>query len=156
MVIATDVAALVARLDASMASLTRAAAVRRLYRRVAGPAGAEIERSSYLVLKQLVADGPVRITELASFHGVEPSTMSRHVTGLADLELATKKTDPGDRRAALAEATGEGRRLVERVEKERQRLFTEILASWPADEAARFVEMFERFDDDMTRLIDPA
>ncbi len=153
---ATDVTALVARLDASVSSLTRAAAVRRLYRRVAGPAGAEIERSSYLVLKQLVEDGPVRITDLAAVHGVEPSTMSRHVSGLVDLGLLTKRPDPADGRAALAEATPAGAELVEKVEAQRHHLFTAILTTWEPSEAEQFVDLIERFNDAMTDLIGPA
>ena len=153
---APDVSSLVARLDASVSSLTKAAAIRRLYRRVAGPAGAEIERSSYLALKQLVDEGPVRITELASLHGVEPSTMSRHVSGLAELGLLSKKSDPDDGRAFLAEATSDGADLVQNVERERHRLFTTILASWETGDAAHFVELIERFNDQVTDLIDSA
>lgn len=144
---------LVERLDRSVTGITRRAAIRRLYRRLATVAGTEVERSSYLVLKQLVADGPTRITDLAHEHGVEPSTMSRHTSGLEESGLVVKRADPSDRRVALAEATGKGASVVEKVEAERHRIFTVILSRWDPADAARFVDLIERFDADVTDLL---
>jgi DNA-binding MarR family transcriptional regulator len=149
-----DIDALVNRLSASMTLLTRSAAIRRLHQRVASAAGADIERSSYLVLKHLVQEGPARITELALHFGVEPSTLSRHVSALARGRLVKKAADPDDRRAALATATAEGVALVEAVERERRKLFASILSEWDPEDAERLVELIERFHHEITDLLD--
>jgi DNA-binding MarR family transcriptional regulator len=149
-----DVGELVVRLDSSMASMTRSAAIRRLYQRISRSAGAEIERSSYMVLRQLATDGPARISDLAHHHGVEPSTMSRHASAPEESGLVTKRADPADRRVALAEATTRGRGLVTKVETERHRFFTAILSGWDPADAERFVTLIERFNSDITHLLD--
>lgn len=150
----TDITELVGRLDLSMGSVTRSGAIRHFYQRLAGAAGAHLERASYLVLKQLVADGPTRITDLAAEHGVEPSTMSRHTRQLQDGGLVVKRPYPGDGRVALAEATARGRKVVARVEAERYAIFTRVLAAWDPDDAARFVVLFERFNTSVTEELD--
>lgn len=149
-----DIAELVARLDETMSSLTRRSAIRRLYSQLASIAGAPLERPSYLVLKQLVSDGPRRITDLAAEHGVEPSTMSRHTRALEEAGFVVKLSDPGDGRVALAEATKSGRRVVERFEAARNELLTAVLSGWGTDDAERFVELFERFNTDISDLLD--
>ena len=149
---ATDLAVLAARLDGSMGSMTRSATIRKLYRRIASRV--PVERSSYLVLKHLAAEGPTRITDLAQYHGVEPSTMSRHASALEDAGLLRKQVDQDDRRVAMADATATGRRVVRAVEKERRALFTAVLSRWDADDAERFVELIERFNSDITEILD--
>ena len=149
-----DIDALVRRLSASMTTLTRSAAIRRIYQRLAKAARSEIERSSYLVLKQLTEGGPARITELAQHFGVEPSTLSRHVSSLTESGLVRKQADPSDGRAALAAATADGYALVEAVEKERRAFFASILADWDPEDAERLVELIERFNHDITDHLD--
>lgn len=129
-----------------MGEMTRSAAIRRFYQRLARAAGIELERPVYLALKYLATNGPERISALAHQHGVEVSTMSRHVTTLEAAELVTKRPLPDDRRVAVAEATEAGRRVVERVEDERQRLFTEVLSSWELPDVEQLVGLIERFN----------
>lgn len=142
----TDIEALVVRLDLSMAELTRSGAIRRFYQWLAEAAGATLERSAYLALKQLATDGPTRITDLAVQHGVEPSTMSRHTRQLENAGLVLKRPHPEDGRVALAEATPAGRRVVRKVETERRHIFSSVLSSWDPRDADRFVDLMERFN----------
>jgi DNA-binding MarR family transcriptional regulator len=146
----TDIAQLVERLDHTMGSLTRTATIRRFYTRLAATAGTSLERPAYLVLKQLVADGSRRITDLAAEHGVEASTMSRHTKALEDAGLVAKIGDPHDRRVSLAEPTAAGRRLVSRFEAARHQFLAGVLSGWEGHDAERFVALFERFVDDVT------
>jgi DNA-binding MarR family transcriptional regulator len=145
---------LVSRLDRSMSELTRSAAIRRFYQRLAGAAGVELERPVYLALKYLATNGSARISSLARQHGVEVSTMSRHVTALEAAGLVTKRPFPEDRRVALAEATDEGRDLVDRVEGERQRLFAEVLENWERTDVESLVSLIERFNADLAEHLE--
>lgn len=150
----SDISELVARLDRSMGAITRSAAIRRFYQRLVEAAGTDLERPAYLVLKHLEAEGATRITDLAQQHGVEPSTMSRHVTSLETAGLLTKRPLPEDRRVALTEITDAGCSVVSRVEAERHRLFTEVLESWDTDDAERYVALIERFNDELAELLE--
>lgn len=139
-----------------MSDLTRSAAIRRFYSRLAAAAGIELERPSYLVLKFLAAQGPTRISTLAQHHGVEVSTMSRHVTALEAAGLVDKDPLPDDRRVALASITAPGSELVQRVEAERRRIFTEVLTGWEGDDPGSFVALIERFNHDLAAVLEEA
>ncbi len=152
--VTTDIQPLVVRLDQTMSALTRRVAIRRLYAQLAASAGASIERPAYLVLKQLVNDGPRRITDLAADHGVEASTMSRHAKALEEAGFVVKLGDPQDGRVSLAEPTAAGRRLVRRFEASRHELLSAVLSGWSADDGDRFVTLFERFVDDIDEQLE--
>jgi len=79
--------------------------------------------------------GPLRITELAEFEGINPTMMSRIVGKLEDAGLLHRNADPDDRRAALVEATPAGRELQRHVREERTRLLAEQLATLPAEDS---------------------
>ncbi|HLT95151.1 MAG TPA: MarR family transcriptional regulator [Acidimicrobiia bacterium] len=133
------------RLDRSMSTITRPALIRRFYQLIADRAGVDLERSSYLILKHLVYEGPARITQLAATFGVEPSTISRHTASLEEEGLLAKQPDPDDGRAALAEATRRGVKMVRRLEEERRNFYDSLLAEWDRTDAERFVDLIERF-----------
>jgi DNA-binding MarR family transcriptional regulator len=63
--------------------------------------------------------GPIRLSELASEEGINPTMLSRIVGDLVEGGLIERVGDPQDRRAALVRATREGRRLIERMRRER-------------------------------------
>jgi DNA-binding MarR family transcriptional regulator len=76
--------------------------------------------------------GPLRITELSEFEGINPTMMSRIVGKLEDAGLLHRRADPDDRRAALVEPTTAGRELQRHVREERTRLLAEHLTALPA------------------------
>ena len=65
-------------------------------------------------LSVLIADGPMRIGELAQIEQVEPPTMTRRVDAMQRDGLVHREPDPDDRRAVVLRATAKGRRTVER------------------------------------------
>ena len=54
----------------------------RTWRQIAGSAEIPLDRARYVVLRAVAESEPVRTTALAEQVGVDPSTMSRHVTVL--------------------------------------------------------------------------
>lgn len=103
-------------------------------------------------LSVIVFGGPVTLGGLAEAEQVTPATMSRVVTGLEDMALATRRADPGDRRMAWIEATAKGRRLLERgrdrrVERLRERL--EALGDEDLAVLARASEMLDKLAREM-------
>src|SRR5438874_10547258 len=107
-------------------SLDRASRLRiaigRLSRRLrqteaATAAGLTPTRTS--VLLNVVRSGPMRLSELAASEGLNPTMLSRVVSELVNARLLVRSSDAGDRRAAWVKASAAGRRLAERMRRER-------------------------------------
>jgi DNA-binding MarR family transcriptional regulator len=141
------------RLDRAMSILVRRSTGIRLHRLLAQAAGSNIDHAGYLVLRRIHNEGPTRITDLADLMGVEASTASRHVQALEDHGLLSKQALLADRRVLLADVTQSGLAVVERVETERHRIFDRALADWDDGDLDRFVELFERFANDLSDAV---
>jgi len=97
--------------------------------------------------------GPLRITELAEFEGINPTMMSRIVGKLEDAGLLHRRPDPDDRRAALVEPTAPGRELQRHVREERTRLLAERLAALPAGHADGLLDALPHLEALATALL---
>jgi DNA-binding MarR family transcriptional regulator len=122
-----------ARLRASIGRLTR-----RLRPTAAG-AAAGLTPTRISVLFTVARLGPIRLSELAEEEGLNPTMLSRVIADFADAGLVTRVCDPGDRRAALVQATAAGRKLCERMRGERTDVLEVALASL-SEEDRRAVE----------------
>jgi DNA-binding MarR family transcriptional regulator len=71
------------------------------------------------VLLHVARAGRIRLSELSEAEGINPTMMSRVIADLTESGLVERASDPGDRRAALVEATPAGRKLAERIRRER-------------------------------------
>lgn len=89
------------------------------------------------VLLHVVREGSVRLSELAEAEGINPTMLSRVVADLADLGLLERVSDERDRRAAWAKATAAGKRLAERMRRERTDALNLALEQLSARERAR-------------------
>jgi DNA-binding MarR family transcriptional regulator len=81
----------------------------------------------------VVRRGPVGLSELADEQGLNPTMLSRTVASLVEAGLLERTSDPADRRAALVSATTDGRRLIERVRRERDRALSAALEPLPSE-----------------------
>ncbi len=91
---------------------------RRLRPTEAGIA-AGLTPSRISVLLHVVRDGSQRLSELAAREGINPTMLSRIVGHLVEAGLLERVSDEGDRRSAWVTATPAGRRLAERMRRER-------------------------------------
>jgi DNA-binding MarR family transcriptional regulator len=71
--------------------------------------------------------GPARMSELATFCGINPTMLSRMVPRLLQLGLLSRQVDSGDKRAYRVEATAKGSDLLERVRSEREDILSQLL-----------------------------
>jgi DNA-binding MarR family transcriptional regulator len=100
-------------------------------------AGAGLTPTQISVLFMLARRGPLRLAELAELEGLNPTMLSRVVAALADAGLLRRATDPADRRAAVVDATPAGRRLREKIHRERNAVLSDRLeALSPAERAS--------------------
>jgi DNA-binding MarR family transcriptional regulator len=71
------------------------------------------------VLLRVVREGPTRLSEIAEEEGINPTMLSRVVADLVVAGLLERTSDDRDRRAAWVKATRAGRKLAERMRRER-------------------------------------
>ena len=100
---------------------------RRLRSTAAGTA-AELTPTRTSVLLSVVRDGPVRLSALARSESLNPTMLSRAISSLVDAGLLTRTCDDGDRRAAWVEPTAAGRKLANRIRRERTDALNDALA----------------------------
>jgi DNA-binding MarR family transcriptional regulator len=101
------------RLRAAIGKLSR-----RLRTTSAG-AAAGLTPTSISVLFTVARVGPIRLSDLAAEEGINPTMLSRVVGDFCEAGLVKRVADPGDGRAALVKVTADGRRLCERMRRER-------------------------------------
>jgi DNA-binding MarR family transcriptional regulator len=71
------------------------------------------------VLQKVSWQGSIRLSELAEAEGINPTMLSRVTADLVEAGLLERASDEGDRRAAWVKATAAGKRLNERIRRER-------------------------------------
>lgn len=102
----------------------------RLSRRLRSTAAARdagLTPTAISLLLTVARLGRVRLSELAEAEGINPTLLSRAIAGMVQDGLLTRSSDEGDRRAAWVEITGAGRRLAERMRRERTSAVNEAL-----------------------------
>jgi DNA-binding MarR family transcriptional regulator len=98
------------------------AVIGRLSRRLrptAAAVAAGLTPTKISILLNVVRQGPIRLSDLSDSEGVNPTQLSRTVAHLVDSGLIERAADEGDRRAAWVTPTTAGRRLAERIRRER-------------------------------------
>lgn len=109
----------------------------------------DLQRASYLVLTYVAEFGPVRSSQVAEAFGLDKGTISRQVQQLIDLGLLERRTDPGDRRAALLTLTPEARERAAEVAGARRQVVAERLGDWSDDELEGFTSSFARYNESL-------
>jgi DNA-binding MarR family transcriptional regulator len=133
------------------------ATIGRLHRRLrptAAGTAAGLTPTRISLLNTINRLGPIRLSELASEEGINPTMLSRIVADLAEGGLIERVGDPQDRRAALVTPTREGRRLVERMRRERTDVLSVALEGLsPSERRAleRAVPALERLAEELRR-----
>jgi DNA-binding MarR family transcriptional regulator len=96
------------------------AVIGRLSRRLRPTvAGSGLTPSQISVLFTVVRLGPIGLAELAEIESLNATMLSRITAQLGDAGLIVRAADPGDRRSAFLSATAAGRRVRERIHRER-------------------------------------
>jgi DNA-binding MarR family transcriptional regulator len=134
------------RLTGELFRLTRL--IERVHARYAARWSDGVERAAYLLLVQLVTDGPRRLSALAEVVHSDTSTVSRQVAQLVRLGLVERRADPADGRACLLAATGTGEAHFQEKRRRRNESFDALLADWPDRDRRHLRELVSRFNDD--------
>jgi DNA-binding MarR family transcriptional regulator len=80
--------------------------------------------------------GPIRLSDLASFAGLNPTMLSRLIPKLETAGLVRRIGDADDKRVSRVSATAKGSRLLERIRSERNDALSRRLLDLDASERA--------------------
>jgi DNA-binding MarR family transcriptional regulator len=104
------------------------AVIGRLSRRLRPTvAGSGLTPSQTAVLFAVVRLGRIGLSELAEVESLNPTMLSRVSAQLCDAGLIRRSSDADDRRSAFLAPTATGRRLRERIHRERAQALSEHL-----------------------------
>ncbi|MDP9298390.1 MAG: MarR family transcriptional regulator [Actinomycetota bacterium] len=110
-------------------------------------AGAEISPTLMSALATVERHGPMTVGELATHEQVQKPTVTRIVAALLERDLIARTQDPLDGRISWLEATGQGRRLLQRIRRRRDEYLAARLKRLSPEELEtleRAAELLER------------
>jgi DNA-binding MarR family transcriptional regulator len=123
---------------------------------MAGPRGpgkqAGLDRSAYVLLSRLEAQGPMSIPELVEAFGLASSTLNRQTTALLKNGLVERTVDPRGSIVHKFRITEEG---LSRLKAERDRTASgldQTLSDWTPERLERFIDDLEQFNTDIERM----
>jgi DNA-binding MarR family transcriptional regulator len=79
----------------------------------------DLSPSQYEVFGTIARRQDLRLSELATLEGINPTLLSRIVAKLESDQLVSRENDPEDRRVAHVMPTAKGRELYEQIRLER-------------------------------------
>lgn len=114
--------------------------------------GERLDRSAYILLSRIEAEGPMSIGQLSAAFGLDASTLNRQTAAMLRVGVVERMPDPEGGIARKFAITAEGRR---RLDADRARNISglqKVMAEWTADEIADFAGHLSRFNRDIERL----
>ena len=113
--------------------------------------GDPLEPATFWLLKNL-AEGSMRITDLAACSHLDTSTVSRHLSQLERTALIERSPDPQDGRAQRVGLSAAGRDRLQAAMDRRRDLLIHSFEGWPTDEIDEFDRLLSRFVDGIEHL----
>jgi DNA-binding MarR family transcriptional regulator len=97
---------------------------------------------------RVVAEGPLRPSEIGERLDMAPSSVTRHVQALEDAGHVSVEADPFDARTCLVEATPDGVEELTRLEQLGLAAFEEVVAGWDVKDLATLTRLLRRLTED--------
>lgn len=139
------------RINEAMLRIARWVARLETRARLLGDAGHELTPIDVDLLRTIVADGPVRVSDLAELQNVDKSTITPQVRRLERRDLIGRQPDPTDRRAVSLTATARGRRACRRMDANGAAVVSDALHNWSERDRKTLATLLSRFAADITR-----
>jgi len=136
-------------IDAGLRSVFRGSLASRMHERLRTRAGVDLDRPGMQVLG-LLAEGPLRLSDIAGRLALDLSTVSRKVAQLERQGLVVRAEDPRDRRASTMALSETGRDAHSRLMQGRREMLGEIFADWPEDDRRELARLLGRLADAFT------
>ena len=114
--------------------------------------GATLDPGTFWLLKNIAANGSMRVTDIAQHANLDVSTVSRHVAQLHKTGLIERTPDPDDRRAQLVRMTDTGQQKLTADLKARTTLLERSLETWSLEDLDQLDRAMNRFVADVETL----
>jgi len=121
-------------------------------RSLLGAAAQTLSTHDITMLRVIAAYGPVRVSDLASWHGVDKSTVTPQVHRLEQRGVVSRQGDPDDRRAVLLTATDQGRQRLQEIDEAGAHLFGAALDGWSAADRHTLATLMQRLAGDLAHV----
>ncbi|SHE87008.1 DNA-binding transcriptional regulator, MarR family [Seinonella peptonophila] len=105
-----------------------------------------LERSSYLILKELMESRVRGLSELAEHFQLDLSTISRQIRILEKNNYIRRFVHPQDARIKLIEITKNGIEVLQKTQKKRLKAYHELTHDWTSEEVTMFAQLLTRLN----------
>lgn len=112
--------------------------------------GLRLEAAGVHVLGRLALLGPVRLTELATALGLDPSSVSRQVSAVEKAGYVRREPDPSDGRATRLVLTEQGEAAAASVQEKRAQALKVLTRDWSDADHKELAALLARLNHDLT------
>lgn len=106
-----------------------------------------LERSAYLLLRQISSYGMRNVKALAEDLKLDISTVSRQISALELKQYVTRMPDPQDGRSFSLQMTDSGTDVLLEHKKARLSRVEKVFSNWSEDECQQFGVLLKKFND---------
>ena len=106
----------------------------------------DMQTAGYLVLRFVMANGPIRAGDVAAGLSMDKSAVSRQLTVLRDAGLIESRPDPEDGRASLVAGSAIANDRLDEFRVELTSDYRRILAEWEAADIESFARLLKKFN----------
>ncbi|WP_370882729.1 MarR family winged helix-turn-helix transcriptional regulator [Kineosporia succinea] len=111
-----------------------------------------LDRSAYILLSLMQAQGPMSISELSDVLGLDASTLNRQTSSAKRAGLLDRIPDPDGGIARKFAVTPEGAEQLNTQRDEIRAGLDKVMHAWSDDEIAAFAGFLRRFNGDIEAL----
>lgn len=113
-----------------------------------------LERSAYVILKELSTNGPAGVKTLADRLDLDISTVSRQASALLKKNYIDKQDDPNDGRAYFYQITNIGKKELEESKQIRYKKLKESLRDWSEEDKQNFAHLLKKYNQTINKKTD--
>lgn len=111
-----------------------------------------LDRSAYILLSRIQAEGPMSIGQLSAAFGLDASTLNRQTAAMLRAGIVVRIPDPEGGMARKFAMTEEGGRRLAADRAENLEGLGKVMADWTAAEVADFAAHLSRLNRDVEQL----
>lgn len=111
-----------------------------------------LDRSAYILLSRIEAEGPMSISQLSDAFGLDSSTLNRQTAAMLRAGVVDRIPDPAGGIARKFAITAEGERRLATDRAENLHGLSRVLEDWTPEEAAQLADCLGRLNRDIERL----
>ncbi|GIQ69149.1 MarR family transcriptional regulator [Xylanibacillus composti] len=112
-----------------------------------------LDRSAYILLRQLSLHGPAGVKTLADELRLDVSTVSRQAAALVDKQYVEKVPNPLDGRSYFYRLSARGEKEFEENRRLRQAKLMEVFQDWTEEERESFGQLLQKYNQSVNRML---